>query len=111
MKFKNPLSDLGRKDLIASAESQRIITSNGVVVIYTFNQRSDSPSGTLEHLFDPGKTDAKLIEILAANPVADLKKFEEALGIKILDVQHKPRPESDISAADNSDDIEIGEIE
>jgi hypothetical protein len=90
MKIKNPINDLARKSLIKMVKTPRILTTKNVVITYTFAEDPDISMGSIGRIFDPAATDAKLIEILAANPQADLTKFEEVLGIKILDIQRGP---------------------
>jgi hypothetical protein len=76
---------------------QRVLTFPGCVVTY----EPAALHGLISRLFDPSKIDRKLGEILSANPNADLTRYEEALGIKIIDVQRQGQ----ISAGD----IFIGE--
>ena len=87
MKFpKNPLDEFGKKLFAQTMKSSRIATFGNCVVVY-----APAAEGILSQLFDASEAEHKLGEILKANPDADLTKYEQALGIKILDVQ-RPTP-------------------
>jgi hypothetical protein len=91
MKFpKNPLNELGRELFIQAMQKSYIATFGNCVVMY--EPASDS---VLAQLFDASKAEQKIGEILNANPDADLSKYENALGIRILDVQRPAPPPED----------------
>jgi hypothetical protein len=82
---------------------EKTLTTANVVVTYRANV--DRPLTILTAAHSSDSVEEKLKEILAANPDANLTKFESALGIKIVDVQRKGQKK--LSDEDN----ELGDIE
>jgi hypothetical protein len=87
-------------------QNPRIFACNGTVVTYQFAPTTDSPMNAVHAILEPEKTDAKLRQILQANPNADLTEFERIFHINILNVQlAKPDPQKDLD-----DDVPIGDV-
>jgi hypothetical protein len=102
--FKKPLGDLGFKMFERNLKQSCIATFPNCVVKYAL---VDS-AAILDQLLAPSQINEKLGEILRANPDAELTKYEEDLGIKIIDVQRR-KPEQP-EETDETKDVQIGGV-
>ena len=74
-----------------SVSRPRIITVKDIIVSY--EHRYDSIQA-LRGIVTPSSIQEKITEVLTANPDADLRELENALGIKVISVQRKGRTTS-----------------
>jgi hypothetical protein len=86
---------MGNRQIIAQWEKEQgedqrhdkaedaLITQSGVVVLFRFN--ANIPPDKKLELSETIKA------VLAANPTADLKPFQQSLGIQIVNVQYPPQ--------------------
>ncbi len=73
-----------------SLPRQSIMTVNDIVVAY--ENRYDSIQNLIRGILSPTSIREKITEILTANPDANLRELENALGIRVISVQRKGRP-------------------
>jgi hypothetical protein len=90
MQKKKKRTDFGFEIFTKPLKKPRIIASSGIIVTYVF--ADPRPYQLIKNHLSPEATDEQIIAILRENPDADLGKFEEPLGIKILNAQRKPVP-------------------
>src|SRR5215469_8318488 len=83
-------NDLGFSLFMKPLMKQRIVTCPEGVVTYIL--ADDDPVAIIKQHINPDEKDKQIADILRANPDADFKTLEAALGVKILDIQRRPVP-------------------